>query len=243
MARLSTAIYRWHYGSIARRGFAASLLSIGMSVVLITVFPVPASAAIPAGMPSPGAYPLSDYTAGTVRSSSTLVVSDSGQYKQAFNTGGGLLEIWPEMSTNVVTPSYIKLSELNLGGIYFYPDTNSFPVRETTYRPYQAPGVFVKPGARSTWSMYSSQAGGVHIDGEWVVVGPVLIRVNDQLVQVQQLDITLTFWGGGSGTITHRHFEVAGSALDFRDDFDGRVTILGTTVYLNTSVAHGLLAG
>lgn len=218
------------------RRIQSFVVATALSLFVNPIYLVPAEAAIPAGMPQPGTYSLREYTLGQKRTGS-LVVSDLGEYKHQFNTRSGILELWLAESSDSLFPFTIVLTDLNLGGLYFEPTYG----HEAIYRPYVAPGLLA-PMAGNTWTMYSGQAGGVYLDAVWRVVEPHFLLVNDVPVFVQRIDVTMTFYGAGSGSIYHTHFEVPGSPLDFRDEYHGDVTVLGQLNVVHTSVAHGLLA-
>lgn len=212
---------------------------VGAVVILLyinPVFPNPARAATPLGMLAPGTYALSDYTLGRQYSSS-LVVTDVGEYKQRYETGSGVLEVWPVQYS--ASSFRIDLTDLNLGGIYFEPTYGDSVI----YRPFQAPGV-LDPWARGSWYMYSGQFGGIWLYTEYTVGEPEYLIVNGSAIMVTKIDMILDFWGDNAdGLIRHTHWTVPGSTRDFRDDFYGQLTVLGLQNYVQTSVAHGLLAG
>lgn len=211
------------------------VLQLAVAVLLIAgqsvAFPRAASAATPLGQLSPGVYQLEVYKFGTPRSGS-LHVTDSGNYQQTYLLPDGRISMTLAQSTDLLTPTNVMLTNLELIGIFFNPSTPK------VWRPLNALGVML-PGATWSWSMTSSNGNvGMNLSARNVGVEVVLDNAGLPTL-TQRIDSTLRFSGSATGTITHRRWEGIGTPGKAIDHFVGAVTIAGTRYHVDSWAGLG----
>ena len=203
------------------------MLVVGHSVLV----PTPAAAATPLGMVAPGTYPLEVYKFGQPQSG-TLRVTDSGSYQQTYNLPDGRIALTLAQSTNLLSPTDVMLTNLEIFGIFFNPTTPKL------YRPLNVLGVML-PGATWEWQMTS---GNGNVGLRWSARNAGVEVLFDDAglpVVTQRIDSTLRFSGSASGTVQHTRWEALATPTRAIDHFAGPVTLNGTQYHVDSWAAAG----